>query len=113
MVNAIKAIALYETKTNISRKSMIQTEREEDKVVENANNKRKWEDLSGISTDPTSGISNRLDTRCCTCSTGTLLIGAFRNGRIVKTAAGTIRQRLYKTQFLTLGSSSLVCEEEG
>ncbi|GJW88184.1 hypothetical protein Tco_0163524 [Tanacetum coccineum] len=37
------AIAIYETKTNIARKSMIQTERQEDKVAENASNKRKWE----------------------------------------------------------------------
>ncbi|GKE98709.1 hypothetical protein Tco_0022060, partial [Tanacetum coccineum] len=43
VVNAIKAIAIYETETNIALKSMIQTERQEDKVAENAINKRKWE----------------------------------------------------------------------
>ncbi|GJW31477.1 putative reverse transcriptase domain-containing protein [Tanacetum coccineum] len=43
VANAIEAIAIYETKTNIARKSVIQTERQEDKVVENASNKRKWE----------------------------------------------------------------------
>ncbi|GKA60150.1 reverse transcriptase domain-containing protein [Tanacetum coccineum] len=43
VANAIEAIAIYETKTNIARKSMIQTERQEDKVAENASNKRKWE----------------------------------------------------------------------
>ncbi|GJV82311.1 hypothetical protein Tco_1522209 [Tanacetum coccineum] len=42
VVNAIEAIAIYEMKTNIARKSMIQTERQEDKVAENASNKRKW-----------------------------------------------------------------------
>ncbi|GJW43160.1 hypothetical protein Tco_0071959 [Tanacetum coccineum] len=42
VANAIEAIAIYETKTNIARKSMIQTERKEDKVAENASNKRKW-----------------------------------------------------------------------
>nr|GFB77894.1 hypothetical protein [Tanacetum cinerariifolium] len=26
---------------------------------------------------------------------------------------GAIRQRLYKAQFLTMGSSGLVCQEEG
>ncbi|GKD21953.1 putative reverse transcriptase domain-containing protein, partial [Tanacetum coccineum] len=31
----------------------------------------------------------------------------------LSTTAGTFRQRLYKTQFLTLGSSGLVCQEEG
>nr|GEV20103.1 putative reverse transcriptase domain-containing protein [Tanacetum cinerariifolium] len=41
--NAIEAISIYEMKTNIARKSMSQTERQEDKVAENASNKRKWE----------------------------------------------------------------------
>nr|GEX85978.1 putative retrotransposon protein [Tanacetum cinerariifolium]GEY13786.1 putative retrotransposon protein [Tanacetum cinerariifolium] len=45
VVNAIEAIGIYETKTNKARKSMIQTERQEDKEAENANNKRKWEEL--------------------------------------------------------------------
>ncbi|GJR76949.1 putative reverse transcriptase domain-containing protein [Tanacetum coccineum] len=87
MANAIEAIAIYETKTNMARKSMIQTEQQEDKVAENASNKRKWE--------------------------GTLSIGAFRNERVVGATARTIRQRLYKTQFLTLGSSGLVYQIEG
>nr|GFB71336.1 reverse transcriptase domain-containing protein [Tanacetum cinerariifolium] len=39
--NAIEAIAIYETKTNLARKSMSQTERQEEKVAENASNKRK------------------------------------------------------------------------
>ncbi|GKE47809.1 hypothetical protein Tco_1479067, partial [Tanacetum coccineum] len=43
VANAIEAIAIYETKTNMTCKSMIQTERQEDKVTENASNKRKWE----------------------------------------------------------------------
>ncbi|GJS49729.1 reverse transcriptase domain-containing protein [Tanacetum coccineum] len=43
VANAIEAIAIYETKTNMARKSTIQTERQEDKVTENASNKRKWE----------------------------------------------------------------------
>ncbi|GJS29522.1 putative reverse transcriptase domain-containing protein [Tanacetum coccineum] len=43
VANAIEAIAIYETKTNMARKSMSQTERQEDKVAENASNKRKWE----------------------------------------------------------------------
>ncbi|GJS03186.1 putative reverse transcriptase domain-containing protein [Tanacetum coccineum] len=43
VANAIKAIAIYETKTNMARKSMSQIERQEDKVAENASNKRKWE----------------------------------------------------------------------
>ncbi|GJZ74367.1 putative reverse transcriptase domain-containing protein [Tanacetum coccineum] len=46
-------------------------------------------------------------------TTGTLSIGPVRNERIVRPTEGTIRQRLHKTQFLTLGSSGLVCQEEG
>ncbi|GJY10296.1 putative reverse transcriptase domain-containing protein [Tanacetum coccineum] len=43
VANAIEAIVIYETKTNMACKSMSQTEQQEDKVAENASNKRKWE----------------------------------------------------------------------
>nr|GFB09791.1 hypothetical protein [Tanacetum cinerariifolium] len=43
VTNAIEAIAIYETKTNLARKSMSQIERQEEEVAENASNKRKWE----------------------------------------------------------------------
>ncbi|GJV71310.1 retrotransposon protein, putative, ty3-gypsy subclass [Tanacetum coccineum] len=43
VANAIEAIAMYETKTNMARKSISQTEQQECKVADNANNKRKWE----------------------------------------------------------------------
>ncbi|GJW56944.1 reverse transcriptase domain-containing protein [Tanacetum coccineum] len=43
VANAIEVIAIYEMKTNLARKSMSQTERQEYKVAENASNKRKWE----------------------------------------------------------------------
>nr|GFC86802.1 reverse transcriptase domain-containing protein [Tanacetum cinerariifolium] len=42
VANAIEAIAIYETKTNLARKSMSQTERKDEEVAENASNKRKW-----------------------------------------------------------------------
>nr|GFA87750.1 hypothetical protein [Tanacetum cinerariifolium] len=42
VANAIEAIAIYETKTNLARKSMSQTKRQEEKVAKNASNKRKW-----------------------------------------------------------------------
>nr|GFA63794.1 reverse transcriptase domain-containing protein [Tanacetum cinerariifolium] len=42
VANAIKAIAIYETKTNLAHNSMSQTERQEEEVAENASNKRKW-----------------------------------------------------------------------
>ncbi|GKB85121.1 reverse transcriptase domain-containing protein [Tanacetum coccineum] len=41
VANAIKAIAIYEMKTNMARKSMSQTKQQEYKVAENASNKRK------------------------------------------------------------------------
>nr|GFC34747.1 reverse transcriptase domain-containing protein [Tanacetum cinerariifolium] len=43
VANAIEAIAIYETKTNVARKSISQTERQKEEVAENASNKRKWE----------------------------------------------------------------------
>nr|GFB89233.1 reverse transcriptase domain-containing protein [Tanacetum cinerariifolium] len=43
VANAIEAIAIYETKTNLAHKSMSQTEQQEEEVVENASNKRMWE----------------------------------------------------------------------
>nr|GFC48993.1 reverse transcriptase domain-containing protein [Tanacetum cinerariifolium] len=43
VANAIEAIAIYEAKTNLTRKSISQTKRQEKKVAENASNKRKWE----------------------------------------------------------------------
>ncbi|GKB27580.1 hypothetical protein Tco_0866981 [Tanacetum coccineum] len=43
VANAIEAIAIYKTKTNMASKSMSQTERQKDKVSENASNNRKWE----------------------------------------------------------------------
>ncbi|GJT74642.1 reverse transcriptase domain-containing protein [Tanacetum coccineum] len=42
VANAIEAIAIYETKTNMARKSISQTEQQECKLAENANNKRKY-----------------------------------------------------------------------
>nr|GFB24504.1 hypothetical protein [Tanacetum cinerariifolium] len=43
VANAIEAIATYETKTNLARKSMSQTKQQQEEVAENASNKRKWE----------------------------------------------------------------------
>ncbi|GJS32157.1 putative reverse transcriptase domain-containing protein [Tanacetum coccineum] len=45
--------------------------------------------------------------------TSALSISVVRNEKVVGATVGTTRQRLYKTQFLALGSSSLVCQEEG
>ncbi|GJX68735.1 hypothetical protein Tco_0304462 [Tanacetum coccineum] len=43
VANAIETIAVYKTKTRMACDLMNQVERQEDKVVENASNKRKWE----------------------------------------------------------------------
>ncbi|GJU80799.1 putative reverse transcriptase domain-containing protein [Tanacetum coccineum] len=45
VANAIEAIAIYETKTKMACKSISQAKREEDKIAENASNKRKWEEI--------------------------------------------------------------------
>nr|GEY99801.1 hypothetical protein [Tanacetum cinerariifolium] len=42
--NAIETIAIYETKTRMARESTNQTKQHEGKIVEDTNNKRKWED---------------------------------------------------------------------
>ncbi|GJU94007.1 hypothetical protein Tco_1318763 [Tanacetum coccineum] len=44
---------------------------------------------------------------------GALSISSIQDERIVGAIARAIRQRLYKTRFLTLGSSGLVCQEKG
>ncbi|GJT15349.1 hypothetical protein Tco_0874055 [Tanacetum coccineum] len=42
VVNAIETIAIYEAKTRVARDLMNQVERQEEKVADNASNKRKW-----------------------------------------------------------------------
>nr|GEW07007.1 putative reverse transcriptase domain, aspartic peptidase domain protein [Tanacetum cinerariifolium] len=69
--------------------------------------------LAGSPFDSTSRIPDHFDTWFFTCSTSSLLIGLVQNEGIVRPTEGAIRQRLYKAQFLTLGSSGLVCQEEG
>nr|GEX68708.1 reverse transcriptase domain-containing protein [Tanacetum cinerariifolium] len=68
--------------------------------------------LAGYTTHSTSGISNRFDTWCCTCSTGTISISTILNEGTNRATTRTYGQRLHKTKFLTLGSSGLVCQEE-
>ncbi|GJZ90780.1 hypothetical protein Tco_0662707, partial [Tanacetum coccineum] len=43
VASAIEAIAIYETRTHMARDLMNWVERQDDKVTENASNKRKWE----------------------------------------------------------------------
>ncbi|GJS96827.1 putative reverse transcriptase domain-containing protein [Tanacetum coccineum] len=61
-------------------------------TAKNAEDKSEEKRLKDVS-----GISNRFDTWCCTCSTGALSISSIRDERIVSSTAGTFRQRLYKT----------------
>nr|GEW20675.1 reverse transcriptase domain-containing protein [Tanacetum cinerariifolium] len=56
---------------------------------------------------------NRVGYLACDYSTSTLSIGPVQNERIIGPTEGAIRQRHYKAQFLTIGSSGLVCQEEG
>nr|GEV98391.1 putative reverse transcriptase domain-containing protein [Tanacetum cinerariifolium] len=61
------------------------------------------------------GNKTRLNIISCakTQNTGTLSISPVRDEKIVRPTEGAIQKRLYKTQFLTLGSTGLVCQEEG
>ncbi|GJW38821.1 hypothetical protein Tco_0064666 [Tanacetum coccineum] len=43
VASAIETIDIYEIKTRVTRDLINQVERQEDKVTENASNKRKWE----------------------------------------------------------------------
>ncbi|GKA98149.1 putative reverse transcriptase domain-containing protein [Tanacetum coccineum] len=65
--------------------------------------------LAHVTTKETEDKLKKNDLRI----TGTLSIGAFQKERVVRETERTIRQGLYKTQFLTLGSSGLVCQVEG
>ncbi|GJV50812.1 putative reverse transcriptase domain-containing protein [Tanacetum coccineum] len=71
------------------------------------------EDLPGLPTTRQVEILDQSGTWCCICSTGALSISTVQNEKVVRATTGTTRQRLYKTQFLTLGSSNHVCQEEG
>nr|GEZ14470.1 hypothetical protein [Tanacetum cinerariifolium] len=44
VANAIETIDIYETKTRMASESTNQTKRQEEKIAEDTNNKRKWED---------------------------------------------------------------------
>nr|GEZ63067.1 hypothetical protein [Tanacetum cinerariifolium] len=44
VASAIETIAIYEIKTHMARESMDQTKKQEGKIAEDANNKKKWED---------------------------------------------------------------------
>ncbi|GKD52308.1 putative reverse transcriptase domain-containing protein, partial [Tanacetum coccineum] len=58
---------------------------------------------------------SRLNIILCTKTqnTGVISISPIRDDRIVGSIARAFRQRIYKTKFLTLGSSDFVCQEEG
>nr|GEX41937.1 hypothetical protein [Tanacetum cinerariifolium] len=47
VANAIETIAIFEAKTRVARDLMNRVERHEDKVAENASNKRKWKGYHG------------------------------------------------------------------
>ncbi|GJT42095.1 putative reverse transcriptase domain-containing protein [Tanacetum coccineum] len=69
------------------------------------------EDLPGLPPTRQSGVSNWiLVPGVCTCSTLYLIDGAFRK-KEYRANEEVVRQRLYKTQFLTLGSSGLNKQE--
>nr|GEU93062.1 retrovirus-related Pol polyprotein from transposon TNT 1-94 [Tanacetum cinerariifolium] len=58
VANAIETIAIYEAKTRVARELMNRVERQKDKVVENASNKRKYEvtTVEALANNKTKGI---------------------------------------------------------
>nr|GEW55561.1 reverse transcriptase domain-containing protein [Tanacetum cinerariifolium] len=86
VANAIEAISIYKTKTNMARKSMSQTEQLEDKVAENASNKRKWEGavLGQQKTKHLQPIhyANQVIRRCVHGQEAVDILTAFHNGPI-------------------------------
>ncbi|GJY83953.1 putative reverse transcriptase domain-containing protein [Tanacetum coccineum] len=66
--------------------------------------------LAGSSSGSTSRILDQLNSRSRAHSLSTVSIGTVRNEGIVGTTARAFRQRLHKTQFLTLGSPGLVTD---
>ncbi|GJZ62923.1 putative reverse transcriptase domain-containing protein [Tanacetum coccineum] len=69
--------------------------------------------LAMSSSDSTNGILDRSDSRSRSRSSSTISIGSVQNERIVRTTARAFRQRIHKTEFLTLGSTGLVRQKEG
>nr|GEV15139.1 hypothetical protein [Tanacetum cinerariifolium] len=97
----------------MARKSMIQTKRQEDKVAENARNKRKWEeDLPGLPLTRQVEFQIKQIPGAAPVPQALYRLVPSKMKRVVRATARTIRQRFYKTQFLTLGSFSLLCQVE-
>nr|GEY42234.1 reverse transcriptase domain-containing protein [Tanacetum cinerariifolium] len=145
VANAIEAIAIYETKTNLARKSMSQTERQEEEVVENASNKRKWEgNHNGSSNQQNKGhkvprahtawpINKKAYARslplCNQCKfhhSGSYAVpGAAPVARApyrlapfgMKDLSEQLKELsdkgIIRPSFLTMGSSSPICQKEG
>ncbi|GJZ40397.1 putative reverse transcriptase domain-containing protein [Tanacetum coccineum] len=132
VANAIEAIAIYETKTNMARKSLSQTKREEDNVAENASNKRNFYLLPGLTEATgkrdsyehqfrTTKTRNIVDKTSCPFENFPdyflkicRVLSSIRQCDSNRLVPETIRKRLYKTQFLILGSSVLfVKKKEG
>ncbi|GJZ11058.1 hypothetical protein Tco_0545817 [Tanacetum coccineum] len=82
VANAIEAIAIYETKTNMARKSISQTEQQECKVAENANNKRKWEGNHNGQCTVKFGNCKKVDHMTQDCRNPAMLLGNQQNSRL-------------------------------
>nr|GFB23466.1 hypothetical protein [Tanacetum cinerariifolium] len=99
VANAIEAIAIYETKTNLAHKSMSQTERQEEEVAENASNKRKWESNNGSLSQQNKGHKCKLHhSRPCTVKYGNCkkVVHIIQNFRTPATAKNQRTHTCYK-----------------
>ncbi|GJR12417.1 putative reverse transcriptase domain-containing protein [Tanacetum coccineum] len=117
VANEIEAIAIYKMKTNIACKSISQTERQEYKVAENASNKRKWEvilkDLPGLPLTRQVEFQTDLIPGAAPVAHAPYRLAPSEMKELSDQLQELSDKGLHKTQFLTLGSSSLICQEEG
>nr|GEX52368.1 putative reverse transcriptase domain-containing protein [Tanacetum cinerariifolium] len=73
VANAIETIVIYDTKTRMARESTNQTKQQEAKIVEDTNNKRKWED------DHKGSSSQQRNYHCVTSTCSTTLARVQQN----------------------------------
>src|ERR1043165_6323528 len=69
--------------------------------------------FAGVATTSTSRVPHRPRSRSSSCGTIAIPPSSIRDAGTVQPATRITGQRFYKAEFLTLGSSRLICEEEG
>ncbi|GKF99966.1 putative reverse transcriptase domain-containing protein, partial [Tanacetum coccineum] len=57
--------------------------------------------------------TSRSYSRCCTCGACAISFSTIRNEGVVQATARVVGERFYSIELVTVGSSGIVCEEEG